>query len=143
MTRWKQHLLAAPGVAVSLLPKFACPICASASVGILSSVGLGYLLSATYLLPLTVALLLVALAALAFRARTRQGYGPLFLGTAAAAGVLLGKFQWDSTPTLYAAVSLLVLSSFWNGWPPPATLGATAACPACESEASPIEAKGD
>lgn len=134
MSRWKQHLLAAPGVAVSLLPKFACPICAAASLGVLSSLGLGYLLSTAYLLPLTGALLVLALAALAFRARTRHGYGPLVVGTVAAGGVLLGKFVWQSSPTMYAALGLLIVSSAWNAWPRRSVAGALAECPACEQD---------
>jgi len=76
---WKQGLLAIPGIGVSLLPKVACPLCWPAYAGLLSSVGLGFLLSATYLLPLTAGFLLIALAALAYRARQRRGYGPLVL----------------------------------------------------------------
>ncbi len=135
MNRWKQHLAAAPGIALSLLQKFACPICAAASIGVLSSLGLGYLLSATYLLPLTAVLLLVALAALAFKARTRHGYGPLLVvGTVAAAGVLIGKFKYDSSGVMYAAVGLLLVSSVWNAWPRRTAVAGCAECPACEPE---------
>jgi hypothetical protein len=42
-----------------------------------------------------------AVAALAFRAKGRHGYGPFVLGLCAAIGVLLGKFEWESNPTLY------------------------------------------
>jgi len=131
VSRWKQHMLAAPGVIVSLLPKFACPVCAAASLGVLSSLGLGYLLSARYLLPLTAALLVLALAALAFKARTRHGYGPFFVGVSAAAGVLLSKFVWESNPTMYATLGLLMVSSVWNAWPR-RRASVLAACPACE-----------
>src|SRR5712692_9985151 len=101
---WKQHLLAVPGVGVSLLPKLACPACWPAYAGLLSSVGLGFLISAAYLLPLTATFLLLALGALAFRARQRHGYGPFLLGLAGTVGVLVGKFVWDSNPTMYGAV---------------------------------------
>lgn len=133
MSGWKRHLLAAPSVAVSVLPKFACPACASAAVGILSSVGLGYLLTTRYLLPLTSALLLLALATLGFRASTRHGYAPLLLGSVAAAVVLLGKFHWEYNAVVYIGVGLLVISSLWNAWP---RRSAVAACPACETERS-------
>ena len=131
MSRWKQHLLAAPGVVVSLLPSFAFPLCASASIGVLSSVGFGYLLSRAYLLPVTTALLVVALAGLGFRAQKRHGFCPLALGTLAAAIVLLGKFKFDSTGATYAGVGLLVISSFWNARP---RRHAAGACSACERE---------
>jgi hypothetical protein len=68
---------------VSLLSKVACPLCWPAYAGLLGSVGLGFLLSSTYLLPLTAAFLVIAIAALGYGARERAGYGPLTLGLAA------------------------------------------------------------
>lgn len=114
---WKQNLITIPGVGVSLLPKLACPMCWPAYAGVLSTLGLGFLTSARYLLPLTAAFLIVALVALAFRAKVRHGYGPLVVGLVAAVGVMVGKFQWESSPALYAAVGLLVIASCWNAWP--------------------------
>ena len=114
---WKQGLLALPGVGVAMLPKLGCPLCWPAYAGLLSSLGLGFLISTTYLLPLSAAFLILALAALAFRARKRRGYGPFLLGFIAAAAVLLGKFLWESNPTIYSAVGLLVGASLWNAWP--------------------------
>ena len=114
---WKPSLATIPGLGVSLLPKLACPLCWPAYAGLLSSLGLGFLTSARYLLPLTAAFLVVALAALAFRAKHRHGYGPFLVGLLAAVGVLLGKFQWESKPALYAGVGLLVVASLWNTWP--------------------------
>ena len=128
---WKQNLVALPGVGVSLLPKLACPLCWPAYAGLLSSVGLGFLISAKYLLPLTAAFLVLALAALAFRAKNRHGYGPFVLGVVASVGILVGKFQWESTRALYGAVGLLVIASLWNAWPRRVR---TAACCAEESQ---------
>lgn len=114
---WKQGLLALPGVGVALLPKLACPLCWPAYAGLLSSLGLGFLISTPYLVPLTIAFLILALAALAFRATRRRGYGPFLLGLIAAVAVLLGKFLWESSPTIYSAVGVLVGASMWNAWP--------------------------
>ena len=114
---WKQSLMMAPGVGVSLLPKLACPLCWPAYTGLLSSVGLGFLISARYLLPITAAFLVLAVGVLAFRAHRRHGHGPLMLGVFAAAGVLAGKFWWESIPATYATVGLLVIASTWNVWP--------------------------
>jgi hypothetical protein len=117
MSRWKQGLLALPSVGVSLLPKLACPLCWPAYAGLLSSVGLGFLVSAAYLLPVTAAFLVIALGAMAFKANSRHGYSPFLLGIVATVGVLLGKFRWESNPTMYGAVGLLVIASLWNAWP--------------------------
>jgi mercuric ion transport protein len=114
---WKQSLVAIPGVGVSLLPKLACPFCWPAYAGLLSSLGLGFLILAKYLLATTAAFLVLALGALAFRAKHRHGYGPFVVGLVAAVGVLLGKFAWESNPLLYGAVGLLVIASLWNAWP--------------------------
>ena len=79
--------------------------------------GLGFLISAAYLLPLTIAFLTVALAALAFRARKRRGLGPFIIGLVAGIGILLGKFVWDSNAAVYSGVGMLVVASVWNAWP--------------------------
>lgn len=114
---WKQGILALPGVGVAMLPKLACPLCWPAYAGLLSSLGLSFLISTAYLLPLTVVFLILALAALAFRAKKRRGYGPFLLGFIAAAAVLLGKFLWESNPMSYGAVGILVVASLRNAWP--------------------------
>jgi hypothetical protein len=114
---WKQSLATIPGVGVSLLPKLACPLCWPAYAGLLSSIGLGFLISARYLLPVTTAFLEVAVGALAHRANLRHGYRPFLLGLFAALGVLLGKFWWESNLVMYASLGLLVMASVWNAWP--------------------------
>ena len=129
--RWKQGLLALPGVSVSLLPKLVCPFCWPAYAGLLSSIGLGFLISAAYLLPLTAGFLVLALGAMAFRAKNRHGYGPFLLGLVAATGVLLSKFVWESHPAMYSAVGVLVVASLWNAWP---HSNEVASCSTCEKK---------
>lgn len=114
---WKQGLFVLPGVGVSVLPKFICPVCWSAYAGLLSSLGLGFLTSTESQLPLTAVFLTLALATLAFRANKRHGYGPFQLGLVAAFAILVSKFVWESTPAVYSVVGLLVLASIWNAWP--------------------------
>jgi len=113
----KQSFLALPGISVSMVPKLICPLCWPAYAGLLSSVGLSFLISTAYLIPLTAASLVVALGALGFRACNRHGHAPFFLGLLAAIFVLLGKFVWLSNLITYGAVGLLVIASLWNAWP--------------------------
>ena len=133
-SRWKQGLLALPGVGFSMLPKLACPACWPAYAGLLTSIGLGFLISAVYLFPLTVAFLVLALGAMVFRARERHGYSPFWLGTIAASGVLIGKFVWESNPTIYAAIGLLVMASLWNTWPRRDKPNQESTCTHCDTE---------
>ncbi|MBI3185133.1 MAG: MerC family mercury resistance protein [Myxococcales bacterium] len=124
---WRLSLAVLPGIGAAMLPKLACPACWPAYAGFLSSLGLPFLIESAWLLPLTAAFLLVANAALAFRARTRRGYGPLGAGIAASAVVLLGKFAFDSDVAMYAGLGLLVAASLWNSWP----RRRLEACPSC------------
>lgn len=84
--------------------QMACPARWPAYAGLLPSIGLGFLISVRYLLPLTIAFLIVALAAMLFKARDRRGYGPSLRAVLATTGVLLGKFAWDSRATVYVTL---------------------------------------
>jgi mercuric ion transport protein len=124
---WRRTVAILPGIGVSLMPKLICPLCWPAYAGLLSAVGLGFLVSARNLLFVTELFLIMAVAALAFRARRRRGYGPAVMGIAASTAVLLGKFYLESPATAYAAVFVLIAASVWNSWP----VKETAACPQC------------
>jgi hypothetical protein len=67
----KLGFLTIPGIAVSLLPSLACPLCWPAYAELASSLGLGFLASSAYVLPLTGALLAIAVAGLGLQAKTR------------------------------------------------------------------------
>lgn len=112
---WQRSLAVVPSVAVGSLP--ACPMCWPVYAGLMSSVGLGFLLDAAYLIPLTTASLLVALAGLGYRAKVRRGYGPLFAGAIAASLLLVGKLSFDSDPAMYLGVAILIAAATWNAWP--------------------------
>ena len=127
MKKRTEGVLTAPAVAVSLLPKVVCPICSPAYTALLSSLGLGFI-ATTYLLPVTVGFLAVALAALVFRASNRRGFGPFGIGIVAAGAVLAGKFWIGSESTTYVGVGLLVVASVWNAIPKRRTPDL---CPAC------------
>ena len=114
---FKQTVAALPGIGVSLLPKLMCPACWPAYAGIVSALGLSFLISARYLLPLTIGFLAITSLTLAHQASRRHGYGPLWLGLMASAVILIGKFYFDTTQAVYAGVGFLVVASVWNSWP--------------------------
>ena len=81
------------------------------------------MMQTAYLLPLTVLALVLALAALGFRARRRRGYGPFVVGILAAFALVMGKFVIDSNVAVYGEVAALVGASLWNSWPTKPTTG--------------------
>jgi hypothetical protein len=105
-----------------------CPACWPAYAAALSSVGLGFLISTNYLLPVTALFVALAVASLAFRASRRRGLAPFWAGIIGAMLILAGKFYLESRPTTYAGVSLLILASVWNSWPRRATKVSCAGC---------------
>jgi len=109
----KLGLLAIPGVVVSALPILACALCWPAYAALISSLGLGFLASSTYLLPLTGALLIVAVVALGLQIKP-NGYGPFLLGIVSAATILSGKFMIGSNLMTYSGIVLLVFGSGWS-----------------------------
>ncbi len=114
---WRSFAAVLPGVGASLLPKLTCPLCWPAYAGLLTSLGLGFLMSERYLFGVTTVFLIVSVGALAFRQRERRGVAPAALGVAGAAVVLLGKFRFESMPAMYAGLSVLIAASLWNSWP--------------------------
>jgi mercuric ion transport protein len=106
-----------PGILAALLPRVTCPACWPAYAGFLGAAGLPILMDIRWLLPLTGASLVVALGALAHKARSRRGYAPLLLGLVAAGLVLIGKFGMNSNPATYFGTALLVCATVWNAWP--------------------------
>lgn len=129
--RWRLNIAVVSSVGVALLPKLTCPACWPAYAGLLSAMGLGVLATGTWLLPLTLGFLGIALGALAYRARQRRGFGPLLVGLVAGTLMVLGKFLFDNDPALYAGVGLLMAASLWNTWP--RKTDTTHACAACDT----------
>jgi mercuric ion transport protein len=119
-----------PGAGAGLIPVGLCPACWPAYVGVMGSLGLGFLLDPAYLSSIVVGLLGLALFALAFRARSRRGYGPLALGSASAGLVMIFKFVYVIDPLVYAGILGLVSASVWNARPRKKS-GGTGFCPKC------------
>lgn len=124
--RWFTLFGALPGLGAAMMPVGACPACWPLYGGWLGSLGLAFLLDATYLLPLTALFLSLAVASFAYRAATRRGYGPFRLGLVGVGLILLGKFLAATSTLVYAGLTLLVAASVWNAWP-----GKTSSSPSC------------
>ena len=121
-----------PGMVIAFLPVGLCPACWPVYAGLLSSLGLGFLLDTAWLLPLTVFFLIIALLALAYRARSRRGYAPLCVGIMAVGMILFSKFVINSDIFLYMGLAMLLGSSVWNSWPHKST--DSGSCTKCAHE---------
>ncbi len=108
---------AVPAAGTFLLPIGTCPACWPAYAAVLGPLGLGFLLSERYQLPVAGILLLATLAAFTYRARARRGYGPFLVGVASATIAVVGKFFFVSAPVLYIGLVGLFAAAVWNAWP--------------------------
>jgi hypothetical protein len=123
----------ASGMGAWLVPAGVCPACWPAYAGAASSLGVGFTLSAGFLVPAAGLLLALSLFALGYRARSRRGYGPLVLGIGGASAVLAGKLWFSSEALSYVALSAIVAAGVWNSWPArSAPTSCTGTCPVTE-----------
>ncbi len=106
-----------PSVLSSALPVVACPSCWPAYAGVLSALGVPFLMGAAWLLPITAGTLLIALGSLAYQARRHRSLGPLVLGAAAATAVLIGKFVLEVDAVVYTGTALLIGAAVWSSRP--------------------------
>ncbi len=121
---WRPALLVLPAIGAALVPGLTCPACWPGYAALLSALGLGFIPTLPYLLPLTASLLFLSVAALTFRSDTKL---PVAVGLIASVVILLGKFVFELSPMIYAGVGLLIAASLWKLRRP----AAAAACPAC------------
>jgi hypothetical protein len=137
--RWIGFGTLLPAVAAALLPKLTCPACWPAYAALLGALGIGFVNYTPYLLPATGLFVAFALGVLAYGAKARRGYGPLWLGMAGGVGILVGKFWFESDPALFAGIGLLAGASLWNAWP----RGPGGACAACSPGGSAAPGRSD
>lgn len=137
---WTSSIAGMPAIGASMLPKVVCPVCSPGYAALLTSLGVGFLASARYLLPFTAVMLTVTVASLFVDARKRRSFGPLTIGITAAALILVGKFVVDSALMMYPGVGLLVLASAWNAVARRAT---TDFCAGCLPAEVPTNVKAD
>lgn len=127
-TRWQAVVASLPAVGAASLPKLTCPLCFPAYAAVLSALGLEFVDYTPFLLPLTAAFLVVALAVLAMQARQTGNVHPLLLSLAAAALVLVGKFQFESEWLTIGGIILLVAAILLGSR---ARTTSAVSCPAC------------
>ena len=136
----KRILTILPGIGAALLPNVTCPACWPAYAGLLSAVGLGFLMTGPYFFVVVSVLLSASLFSLYHKAGERRGYGPLLLGWLAAGIILAGKASGFTNSVLYMSAIGLIAASIWNRWPRKRSVSsaqgilATCACGSCTVE---------
>jgi len=113
----KRILTALPGIGAALLPKATCPACWPIYAGILSSLGLGFLMTGPYFYMFIGILLSISLFSLAYKAKTRRGYLPFGIGFMSAAVIMAGKYFALSDYVFYSGALILIVASIWNNIP--------------------------
>ncbi len=102
-----------PGVGAAFLAKASCPLCYPAMAGFLSSIGLGFLFRGTDFYILMSFFLGIALFGLGFKAKSRRGYAPLYLGIVGS--IIALTFHYRQNDSLfYFGIGILFFASIWN-----------------------------
>lgn len=113
----KRILTALPGIGAALLPNATCPACWPVYAGILSSLGLGFLMTGSYFYLFIGILLSISLFSLAYKAKTRRGFIPFWIGLLSALIIVGGKYYTLSEYVFYFGALLLIIASIWNNIP--------------------------
>lgn len=111
---WLQTLGTIPAAVLPLLPSFSCPLCVAAYAGLLSSLGLGFLLTDRVQRPLIVTFLMVSMVSVGWAATQYKRVGPFVLVLIGSAGIIAGRLVWGVAPALYVGVGCLIAGTVWN-----------------------------
>lgn len=129
---WKNPLSTLSGATLLVIfTRLLCPSCWPMYVGILSSMGLSFLIQKAWLMPLTMITLMFVMISLAYRANSRRGFKPFTLGMLGAMALFGGQFIFPSISiekdllnwvliskwSMDVGAILLITASIWNGWP--------------------------
>jgi len=113
---WLGVALTLPAAVLPLLPSFTCPVCLAAYAGVLSTLGLGFVLRESVLAPLIVAFLLLGIASVEWTTRSHRRAGPLATILVGSGAVIAGRLVWNVPAVLYMGVALVLAASLWNLW---------------------------
>ena len=115
--KWIAFLTAVPSIFIALLPKLTCPMCWPAYTALLAALGLNFANYTPYLPVIIALLLIISLISIGYKAKTRRGYNPLWLGVIASLCIISGQFIWYSQALFFTGSILLISAAIWNAWP--------------------------
>jgi len=113
--RWSS-LAPLPGAILSLLPAVTCPACLGAYAGLLSALGLGFLVQSTVLEPLLIAALLIGLASIVWSTVDHRNPWPLALTLLGDVTVVSGRYLFVSELLQWFGFPLILAAAVWNIW---------------------------
>jgi hypothetical protein len=133
--RLRSFLAFWPGATAALLPKIVCPACSPVYATLVGATGLTVLMQETWLVPISIVLLLVSVAALLASARRKA---PRVTGLTALAAIVTGKFVLDAPVVAYVGLATFVAASVWTGRShKPTAICYRAQAPGCNPKESP------
>lgn len=134
---WQTLVASFPAIGTALLPKLACPLCLPLYAALLSALGVEFFNYTPYLLPLTIAFLVVALGGLLIQANRTKQWIASIVGAVATAIVLLGKFTFELEWLTAVGIGLLVVAIIISM----RRTSKAAVCSACTDEGSEAKAE--
>ena len=111
---WLGSLTAIPAAIVPVLPSFTCPLCLAAYAGVLSSLGLGFVLREDVQRPLMLVFLAFTVASVAWSTRRHRRSGPVAAVAVGSVAIIAGRLVWNVPPVVYAGIGLVVVGVLWN-----------------------------
>lgn len=111
---WLRAIAVLPGAALALLPAVTCPACFAAYAGVMSAVGLGFLVNERMLAPLILVFLAIGVFGVAWSTRRHGEPGPLVLTVLGSIAVVVGRLIWSVPIVLYGGIAILLGASLWN-----------------------------
>lgn len=105
-----------PGALIAVLPAVSCPACLGAYAGLLTALGVPFVLAEKVLVPVTGTLLMIGLISVGWSTRTHHQPGPLAATLAGTLAVVFGRLIFRLPPLLYLGVGMLIASALWNLW---------------------------
>ena len=113
---WARSLLLLPGALLPLLPSATCPVCLGAYAGVISAIGLGFVINERVLVPLIALFLGINIVSVAWSTRSHRRREPLLGTLLGSAAVVVGRLIWHVHLLVYSGVALLLVASLFNLW---------------------------
>ncbi len=114
-SRWSS-LAALPAAFLSLLPAVTCPACLGAYAGLLSALGLGFLVRSAVLEPILISTLLVGLVSIVWSTLEHRNPWPLALTLLGDLALAVGRYILASQDMQWVGFPLILGGALSNIW---------------------------